>query len=120
MLILIKGYTFYTENAGLPSLREVIADKYNELHQVDLNPHNEMVVTASGVQALNVCIRCVIDPGDEAIVLTPNWPNASAIFYSSSYAGPAQRHHHQPRLFDRLLLSNRMPGTRRRRQYFRE
>jgi aspartate/methionine/tyrosine aminotransferase len=44
-----------------------------------LNPHNEMVVTASGVQALNVCIRCVIDPGDEAIVLTPNWPNASAI-----------------------------------------
>ena len=35
-------------------------------------------MTASGVQALNVAIRCVIDPGDEAIVLTPNWPNASA------------------------------------------
>jgi aspartate/methionine/tyrosine aminotransferase len=74
-----EGYTFYTENAGLPGLREAIADKYNQLHQVDLNPHDEMVVTASGVQALNVSIRCVIDPGDEAIVLTPNWPNASAI-----------------------------------------
>lgn len=74
-----EGYTFYTENAGLPSLREALADKYNELHQVDLNPSNEIVVTASGVQALNVSIRCVIDPGDEAIVLTPNWPNASAI-----------------------------------------
>lgn len=74
-----EGYTFYTENAGLPSLREALADKYYELHQVDLNPSNEIVVTASGVQALNVSIRCVIDPGDEAIVLTPNWPNASAI-----------------------------------------
>ena len=74
-----EGYTFYTENAGLPSLREALADKYRALHQVDLNPASEIVVTASGVQALNVSIRCVIDPGDEAIVLTPNWPNASAI-----------------------------------------
>ena len=73
------GYTFYTENAGLPSLREAIADKYAELHQIDLNPADEIVITASGVQALNVSIRCVIDPGDEALVLTPNWPNGSAI-----------------------------------------
>jgi aspartate/methionine/tyrosine aminotransferase len=73
------GYTFYTENAGLPGLREAIAGKYAELHQIDLNPADEIVITASGVQALNVSIRCVIDPGDEALVLTPNWPNGSAI-----------------------------------------
>jgi len=73
------GYTFYTENAGLPGLREAISGKYAELHQIDLNPAAEIVITASGVQALNVSIRCVIDPGDEAIVLTPNWPNGSAI-----------------------------------------
>lgn len=73
------GYTFYTENAGLPSLRQAIADKYDELHQVQVDPTHEIVISASGVQALNVSIRCVIDPGDEAIVLTPNWPNGSAI-----------------------------------------
>jgi len=73
------GYTFYTENAGLPSLRQAIADKYDELHQVRVDPAHEIVISASGVQALNVSIRCAIDPGDEAIVLTPNWPNASAI-----------------------------------------
>ncbi len=73
------GYTFYTENAGLPSLREAIASKYDELHGVQLDPGSEIVVTASGVQALNVAIRCVIDPKDEAIVLSPNWPNATAI-----------------------------------------
>lgn len=70
------GYTFYTENAGYPSLRLAIAEKYRELHGVDLNGLEEIVITASGVQALNVAIRCVLDPGDEAIVLTPAWPNA--------------------------------------------
>ncbi len=32
-------------------------------------------MTASGVQALNLGIRCVLNPGDEAIALTPAWPN---------------------------------------------
>jgi hypothetical protein len=74
-----EGFTFYTENAGLPGLRQAIADKYGELHGLNLDPRTEIAVTASGVQALNVSIRCTLDPGDEAIVLTPNWPNASAI-----------------------------------------
>ncbi|MCL4835693.1 MAG: pyridoxal phosphate-dependent aminotransferase [Caldilineaceae bacterium] len=73
------GYTFYTENAGLPSLRAALAAKYAQLHQVALDPAREILVTASGVQALNVSIRCVIDYGDEALVLSPNWPNGSAI-----------------------------------------
>ena len=72
------GFTFYTENAGLPSLRKALARYYQELHAVDLDPAADIVVTASGVQALNVGIRCVLDPGDEALVLTPAWPNGAA------------------------------------------
>ena len=72
------GFLFYTENAGLPSLRSGLAQYYKALHRVDLDPRSEIVVTASGVQALNVAIRCAIDPGDEAIVLTPAWPNGAA------------------------------------------
>jgi hypothetical protein len=72
------GYLFYTENAGLPSLRRCLADSYRKLHGVELDPEREIVVTASGVQALNVAIRCTIDPGDEALVLTPAWPNGAA------------------------------------------
>jgi aspartate aminotransferase len=74
-----EGYTFYTENAGLPSLRRAIAEKYREIHGINLDPMQRIVVTASGVQALNVSIRCLLDPGDEALVLTPAWPNGSAI-----------------------------------------
>lgn len=73
---LADGHTFYTENAGLPSLRAAIARKVAELHGVELDPLSEILITASGVQALNVTIRCTIDPGDEALILTPNWPNA--------------------------------------------
>ena len=73
------GYTYYTENAGLPSLRATLARHYAEQHNVILDPEREILITASGVQALNVGIRCVLDPGDEAIVLTPAWPNGSAI-----------------------------------------
>ncbi|HTS28606.1 MAG TPA: pyridoxal phosphate-dependent aminotransferase [Bryobacteraceae bacterium] len=72
------GYTFYTENAGLPSLRRGIAENYRRLHGVEPDPAGEIVVTASGVQALNLAIRCVLDPGDDAIALTPAWPNGSS------------------------------------------
>ena len=72
------GFTFYTENAGLPSLRKALARYYQDLHGVTLDPSTEIVVTASGVQALNLGIRCVLDPGDEALVLTPAWPNGAS------------------------------------------
>jgi aspartate/methionine/tyrosine aminotransferase len=73
------GFTYYTENAGLPTLRKALARYYSELHGVELDPAKEISITASGVQALNVAIRCMLDPGDEGIVLTPSWPNGAAI-----------------------------------------
>ncbi len=76
---LADGYTFYTENAGLPSLRRAIASHYQKWHGVELGPESEIVITASGVQALNVSLRSMLDPGDEALVLTPAWPNGSSI-----------------------------------------
>ena len=73
------GFTFYTENAGLPSTAPRARGATTaRLQGVELDPASEIVVTASGVQALNVGIRCVLDPGDEALVLTPAWPNGSS------------------------------------------
>src|SRR5262250_2586764 len=64
------GFTFYTENAGLPSTRRALAAHYQRHHSIELDPTREIVITASGVQALNLGIRCALDPGDEAIALT--------------------------------------------------
>jgi aspartate/methionine/tyrosine aminotransferase len=72
------GFTFYTENAGLLSTREALARYYREQQGLELDPKSEIVVTASGVQALNLSIRCALDPGDEGLVLTPAWPNGSS------------------------------------------
>src|SRR4051812_12121491 len=76
---LAEGYTFYSENAGLPSLRNALADHYRRLHDVALDPQREIVVTASGLQALHLVIRSALDPGDEALILSPAWPNGAAI-----------------------------------------
>jgi aspartate aminotransferase len=78
------GFTYYTENAGLPSLRKSLAAHYRLLHGVELDPDREIVITASGVQALSVAIRALLNPGDEAIVLTPAWPNGSSIVAMSN------------------------------------
>ena len=73
-----EGCTFYTANQGLLSLRAAIAGQIAKLHAVDIDPA-EIQITAGGGQALNLAIKCVIDPTDEALVLSPNWPNGSAI-----------------------------------------
>ena len=46
---LADGYTFYSENAGLPSLRRALADQYRRLHDVTLDAEREIVITASGL-----------------------------------------------------------------------
>jgi aspartate aminotransferase len=81
---LADGHTYYTSNAGIPTLREAIAAHYQRLHQVELDPASEIIVNASGVQALNLSIRCCLDPGDEALILTPAWPNGSSIVEMSN------------------------------------
>ena len=86
---LADGYTFYSENAGLPALRDAIAAQYRKLHDVELDPEREIVVTASGVQALHLAVRSVVDPGDEVVILSPAWPNGAAIV-ALSHATPVE------------------------------
>ena len=76
---LADGYTFYSENAGLPSLRRALAHQDERLHGVTLDPEREIVITASGLLALHLAIRSALDPGDEALILSPAWPNGAAI-----------------------------------------
>ena len=73
------GHTFYSENAGLPSLRAAIARAVPSGCTASISTrHREIVVTASGVQALHLAIRRR-RPGDEAIILSPAWPNGASI-----------------------------------------
>ena len=72
---LLQGHTFYTHTAGYPELRQAIADKVFELHEVRYEP-SEIMSTVGATMAIYAAIRLCVGPGDNAVVITP----AYAIF----------------------------------------
>ena len=80
---LADGFTFYTANAGYLELREAIAEKARELHGVSLRPDEQIIVTAGGVMAIYLAVHCLVNPGDEVVVVSPAWPNICAIVASA-------------------------------------
>src|SRR5262249_1411116 len=58
-----EGFTFYSENAGLPGLRGAIARQYSALHGLDVDPASQIVVTAGGAQAPHLGSRSPRPPG---------------------------------------------------------
>ena len=74
------GHTFYSENAGLPSLRRAIAGQYRAAARRRARPRHAR--SSSPPPASRRCTwrsaRSSI-PGDEAIILSPAWPNGASI-----------------------------------------
>ncbi len=66
-----RGYNQYPSMAGVPELREQIANKIRLLYGADPDPETEITVTSGATEALFVAIQTCITPGDEAIVLDP-------------------------------------------------
>ncbi len=67
------GDTFYTQNLGIPPLREAIASYVSRLHRP--TGLDNVVVTSSGVNALMLTHQALLDPGDRVAIVTPVWPN---------------------------------------------
>lgn len=62
----------YTPAAGLPELREAIAEKTRRDSGMDV-PASGVVVTNGGKQAVYQAFATLLDPGDEVLVPTPYW-----------------------------------------------
>ncbi len=73
-----QGYTRYTANAGIPSLRSLIARRVSEDYGVRATPDN-VIVTVGAIGALSGAVRAVVDPGDEVLIPDPGWPNYEMI-----------------------------------------
>jgi len=71
-----RGETFYSQNLGLPPLREAIAAYMSSLH----GPlgSERIAVTSGGVNALMLAVQALVDAGDEVVAVTPVWPNLTA------------------------------------------
>ena len=67
-----QGFTKYTPVNGLIELRKAISQKFSRENGLDYTPE-EIVVSNGAKQSIaNVCLA-VLNPGDEAIVLAPDW-----------------------------------------------
>jgi aspartate/methionine/tyrosine aminotransferase len=68
------GFTRYAPNAGLPELREAIAEKLARVNGLRVTP-DQVVVTAGSVCGLMTTLMALVEPGDEVLLPDPGWPN---------------------------------------------
>jgi aspartate aminotransferase len=69
-----SGYTRYTPNGGLATLRELIADRLRRVDGYRPDP-DQVVVTPGGMNALFSIYLALLAPGDEVLLPTPGFPN---------------------------------------------
>jgi aspartate/methionine/tyrosine aminotransferase len=71
------GDTFYTWQRGIPELRSALARYHHRLYDRDFDPEN-FFVCQGGMQAVQLALQALLQPGDEAIVPVPAWTNHAA------------------------------------------
>ena len=69
------GKHHYSQNAGIPELRQAIADKYAEEYQLEYSPDSDVVVTNGVAEGVYVAIHALLDPGDQILIPDPRWVN---------------------------------------------
>ncbi|WP_062319745.1 aminotransferase [Halolactibacillus sp. JCM 19043] len=68
-----RGFTAYTPNAGLLTLRQSISRFLDTRFQVRYQPEDEVIVTVGASQAIDLAFRAILNPGDEVIVMEPSF-----------------------------------------------
>ena len=85
-----KGWTHYGPSAGLPDLRQAIADDVSRSRGVSVSPE-EVVVVPGGKPIIFFTILSLVEPGDEVIYPNPGFPiYESMINFVGAKAVPIQ------------------------------
>jgi aspartate aminotransferase len=85
-----SGWTHYGPSAGLPELRETIANEVSRTRSVEVAPE-EVVVVPGGKPIIFFSILALIDEGDEVIYPNPGFPiYESMIRYVGGRAVPVR------------------------------
>jgi GntR family transcriptional regulator / MocR family aminotransferase len=76
----LRGQAFrYGLAAGDADLRQELADRIRAARGIDSAP-DRIVVTSGAQQALDICARLLLDPGDHVVVEDPGYVAAHAVF----------------------------------------
>jgi len=68
-----SGYTHYTPSAGMPELRQAVADYISKTRKLDVKPE-EVVITPGGKPIMFFSILALVNPGDEVLYPNPGFP----------------------------------------------
>ena len=68
-----EGYTHYVPSAGIPELRQAIADYISKTRNLKVTPE-EVVVTPGGKPIMFYTILALVNPGDEVLYPNPGFP----------------------------------------------
>lgn len=66
------GFTKYTPVPGILDLREAICEKFSRDNDLHFKPSQIVVSNGAKQSIANVCLS-LLDPGDEAIIISPFW-----------------------------------------------
>jgi len=67
-----SGFTRYTAVAGIPELRQAVADKFRRDNDLDYSAA-EILVSTGGKQCIFNLLMAVMNPGERAIIPAPYW-----------------------------------------------
>lgn len=67
-----QGHTKYTSNAGLSRLRAAASEYLARRFELTFSP-DDIFITVGGSEAIDLCIRSLVDPGDEVIIPVPSF-----------------------------------------------
>lgn len=73
------GKHHYCPNAGIPELRQAIADKYSTEFHLDYDPASEIVVTNGAAEGVYLAINALLNPGDQVMIPDPGWLNYQTV-----------------------------------------
>ncbi len=68
-----KGRTFYTSNAGLKELKIEIANYLKRRQSLEYDHNKEVLVTVGGSEAIDIGMRVLLNPGEEALIPQPSY-----------------------------------------------
>lgn len=66
-----QGYNQYAPMAGVPILRQRIAEKIDGLYGVKIDPDKEITITCGATEGIFTAIGALVSPGDEVIIFEP-------------------------------------------------
>lgn len=68
-----EGYTHYTGNQGLFSLRKAISDYLKKEYDIFYNPESQILITVGVSQGLDLAFRSAVNPGDKILYPEPGY-----------------------------------------------